>query len=223
MTSAMGTRSPRAYRAIALLSVVALSACSDVKSSPSSESRMSSEAQIAVLAKTHVRGAFGAELAAEFDYAAASRIIEVRYTLRNGGDTALAVFDRGDGNAIAAEHHALGDVGIPNMEIDGDDVSIVHAVRPLPDIDIASPPTPVAIEVPPGGSIDGRFRFALKGVVVPKRLRWCVAVMRIGDAQMHSPKETKIGRLWSASFAVVEQQQRICTPWYDVASARFDA
>ncbi len=182
---------------------------------------MPSETANASAASDTVRGPLGVELSARFDYAAASRIVTVRYTLRNGGDAPLAVFDRGDANSLAAEQHALGEVGIPRMSVDGDDVTLEHVVRPLPqDIDITSPPTPVALEVPPGASIDGRFQFVLEGTVVPKRLRWCVGVMRVGDAYMESPVDTKAGKLWSASFAVVEKQQRACTGWYDVDSAR---
>jgi hypothetical protein len=209
--------------AIASLSLGALTACTEVKSSHSMESRMPSETANASAASDIVRGPLGTELSAQFDYAAASRIVTVRYTLRNGGDAPLAVFDRGDANSLAADLHALGEVGLPSMSAEGDDITLEHVVKPLPqDIDITSPPTPVALEVPPGASIDGRFEFILEGTVVPKRLRWCVGVMRIGDAYMESPLETKAGKLWSASFGVVEKQQRVCTPWYNVASASFE-
>jgi hypothetical protein len=217
---------PRIVLRAAITSLIlgALTACAEVKRSHSLESRMPSETANATAGSNIVRGPFGAELSARFDYAAASRIVTVRYTLRNSGDAPLAVFDRGDANSLAANQHALGEVGIPRMFVEGDDVTLEHVVLPLPEnIDITSPPTPVALEVPPGASIDGRFEFALKGTVVPKRLRWCVGVMRVGDAYMESPLETKAGKLWSASFAVVEKQQRVCTPWYDVENARFEA
>jgi hypothetical protein len=185
---------------------------------------MTSSQAADVATSTTMNASLAIELSAGFDYAPASRIIKVHYTLRNRGETALAVFDRGDANSLAAELHKLGDVGIPGMRVDGEDVTLEHVVHALPtDIDITSPPTPVAIEVPPGAAIDGRFEFVLGGVVVPKRLRWCVGVMRVGDAYMESPLETKAGKLWSASFAVVEKQQRVCTQWYDVDNARFEA
>ncbi len=210
--------------AVASLILGALTACTEVKSSHSMEPRMSPETANAPATSNTVRGPLGTELTAQFDYAAASRIVTVRYTLRNGGDTSLAVFDRGDANSLAAELHALGAVGLPRMSVEGDDVTLEHVVKPLPEnIEITSPPTPVALEVPPGDSIDGRFEFILEGEVVPKRLRWCVGVMRVGDAYMESPVKTNAGKLWSASFAVVEKQQRVCTDWYDVANARFEA
>ena len=162
------------------------------------------------------------ELSARIDYAPASRIVSVRYTLRNRGETALAVFDRGDANSLAAELHKLGAVGIPRMRVDGEDVTLEYAVEALPtDIDITSPPTPVALELAPGASVDSHFQFLLEGDVVPKRLRLCVSAMHVGDAYMESPVKTPAGKLWSASFGVVDKQQRVCSRWYDVASSAF--
>ncbi len=214
---------PHAHRVIALgLTVGALSACAEVKSSHSSEPRMTSTPVADVATSISTNASLAIELSAQFDYAPASRIVAVRYTLRNRGETAIAVFDRGDANSLAAERHKLGDVGIPRMRVDGEDVILEHLVEPLPnDIDIASPPTPVAIEVPPGASIDGHFEFALEGTVTPKRLRWCVGAMRVGDAHMESPVHTAAGKLWSASFGVVEKQQRVCTQPYSVERAAF--
>lgn len=163
------------------------------------------------------------ELSARFDYAPASRIVSVDYTLRNRGAAALAVFDRGDANSLAAELHKLGDVGIPRMRVEGQDVTLEHTVQALPtETEITSPPTPVALELAPGASVDGHFRFLLEGTVVPKRLRMCIGAMRVGDAYMESPEQTPAGKLWTASFEVVAKQQRVCTQWYDVASERFE-
>jgi hypothetical protein len=183
------------------------------------QSHAASDVATPAIARAH--GAHTTTLEAEFDYAPNSRIIEVRYTLRNGGDAPLAVFDRGDQHAIGTGRQAFGAVGIPRMEVDGEDVSLVHAAAPLPDPAPTSPPTPVAIELAPGATLEGEFKFALKGLIVPKRLRWCVGVMRLGDAYMDSPQDTKAGKLWRASFGVVEKQTMICTPWYDVGNSAF--
>ena len=180
-------------------------------------------AAAAAPAVARVHGAHALELQAEFDYAPASRIIEVRYALHNRGETAVAVFDRGDLHAVGVGRQVLGAVGIPRMDIEGDDVSLVHAAAPLPDPAPTSPPTPMAIELAPGASLEGEFKFALKGTAAPKRLRWCVGAMRMGEAYMDSPQSTRAGRLWRASFGVVEKQSLICTPWYDVASAAFES
>ncbi len=212
---------------IALLAAI-VAGCAQATPIPSSETTMQSHAtehatnDIAAPAIARIRGALDTRLEAEFDYAPNSRIIEVRYTLRNDGDAPLAVFDRGDQHAIGTGRQRFGDVGIPRMEIDGEDVSLVHAAMALPEPAPTSPPTPVAIELAPGASLDGEFKFALKGLIVPKRLRWCVGVMRVGDAYMDTPQDTKAGKLWRASFGVVDKQQRVCTPWYDVESAAFE-
>jgi hypothetical protein len=210
-------------RVVALgLTIGALNACGEVKSTQSSEPRMSSSQAAAVATSSTANASLGLELSAQFDYAPASRIVAVRYTLRNRGDTALAVFDRGDANSLAADLHPLGAVGIPRMRVDGEDVTLEHVVEPLPtDIDITSPPTPVAIELAPGASLDGRFEFVLEGTAMPKRLRMCIGAMRVGDAYMEAPMQTTAGKLWSASFAVVDKQQRVCTQWYDVARETF--
>ncbi len=185
---------------------------------------MTSSEAAAVATSTTANASLGLELSARFDYAPASRIVAVRYTLRNSGDTALAVFDRGDANSLAAELHKLGAVGIPRMRVEGEDVTLEYAVEALPtDIDITSPPTPVALELAPGASVDSAFEFLLQGDVAPKRLRLCVSAMRVGDAYMESPVKTPAGKLWSASFGVVEKQQRVCSQWYDVASSAFTA
>lgn len=185
---------------------------------------MTSSDTATVAASTTANAALSLELSARFDYAPASRIVAVDYTLRNRGDAALAVFDRGDANSLAADLHKLGDVGLPRMRVEGQDVTLEHLVQPLPtDIDITSPPTPVALELAPGASVDGRFRFVLEGAVIPKRLRMCIGAMRMGEAYMESPEQTPAGKLWTASFEVVGKQQRVCTEWYDVERAAFEA
>ena len=176
----------------------------------------------AALPSTTVQGAFDTQLDATFDYAADSRIIEVHYRLRNNGATALAVFDRGDQHAIGTGSQTIGDVGIPKQIANGEDFELIHAALPLPEPEPTSPPTPVAIEIAPGAELSAHFRFALKGVIAPKRLRWCVGAMHVGDAYMDSPQDIKESRMWRASFAVVEKQKMLCTPWYDVATGRFE-
>jgi hypothetical protein len=236
----------RTHAAVAAMSAVAavsamtiaLAGCAKATPYSSSETSMPSQATpinvgansapaivsatSAAPASARVHGAHALELQAEFDYAPASRIIEVRYTLHNRGETALAVFDRGDLHAVGVGRQVLGAVGIPRMETEGDDVSLIHAAAPLPDPAPTSPPTPLAIELAPGASLEGEFKFALKGTAAPKRLRWCVGAMPMGEAYMDSPQSTRAGRLWRASFGVVEKQNMICTPWYDVASAAFE-
>jgi hypothetical protein len=205
-----------------LMFVGANASCAPMQTSLSTEKTMSSEAATA-RTETTVQGELDTELHASFEYAPASRIIEVRYRLRNAGSKPLAVFDRGDQHAIGIGRQKAGEVGIPRQVEAGEDVSLIHAAAPLPEMEPTSPPTPVAIEVAPGAELSGQFQFALKGVIAPKRLRWCVGVMHIGDAYMDSPQPMKDGTVWRASFAVVDQQKTICTPWYDVAAGRFES
>lgn len=198
--------------------------CAQGKPPRSMETKMSSEdSTTAVRPSATVQGAFDTQLHATFDYAPDSRIIEVHYRLHNAGTAALAVFDRGDQHAIGTGRQKVGDVGIPRQIVNGEDIELIHAAMPLPEPEPTSPPTPVAIELAPGAELSGHFRFALKGVISPKRLRWCVGAMHVGDAYMDSPQDMKDGRLWRASFAVVEKQKMLCTPWYDVAAGRFEA
>ena len=210
---------------IMLLSVVLAAGCTQAKTLHSPESPMPSQTVV-----THAPSTQGStqaqdnqELFAEFDYAPASRIIEVRYRLRNASpSSALAVFDRGDLHAIDIGRQKFGEVGVPKMIENGEDIELVHAVAPLPSPSPTAPPTPIAIQVEPGAELAGHFRFALKGITIPKRLRWCVGVMPFDAAYMDSPTPSADGQIWRASFAVVDQQRMLCTPWYDVATAAFE-
>lgn len=225
MTARVRASLPTLLSTCALLTIIGTPVgCAQVTHAPSMETKMSSEAAtIGTRPETTVQGELDTELHATFDYAPQSRIIAVHYRLRNAGDAALAVFDRGDQHAIGIGRQQAGDVGIPRQVEQGDDIELIHAAVPLPEIEPTSPPTPVAIELAPGAELSGAFQFALKGIMAPKRLRWCVGVMHVGDAYMDSPHETKQGRLWRASFAVVDKQKMLCTPWYDVATSRFES
>lgn len=172
---------------------------------------------------TPAQGQQNPVLYAEFDYAPASRIIDVRYRLRNASQSsALVVFDRGNLHAIDIGRQKFGEVGVPKMIENGEDIELVHAVAPLPSPAPTAPPTPIAIQVEPGAELTGHFKFALKGITIPKRLRWCVGVMAFDEAYMDSPHNTADGRIWRVSFAAVDKQRMVCTRWYDVATAAFE-
>ncbi len=205
------------------LSLLALAACTDTKSFPPLESSMSSSSNSTdSLPEARVKGSFDTQLLVAFDVPPGQLVADVRYVLRNDGPELLIVFDRGTVHDISIGRQALGEIGVPRQEVSGEDVTLVHAAVPLPEPSPTSPPSPLGIELAPGASLAGRFQVMLRGPSLPKRLRWCVGVMRVGDAYMESPLQTKAGKLWSASFAVVEKQQRICTSWYDVESGRFE-
>lgn len=210
---------------IIALSIVLAAGCTQGKTLHSPEPPMPSQTVATHTPSTH--GSSQAQdnpvLLAEFDYAPASRIIEVHYRLRNASpSSALAVFDRGDLHAIDIGRQKLGEVGVPKMIENGEDIELVHAVAPLPSPSPTAPPTPIALQIAPGAELTGHFRFALKGITIPKRLRWCLGVMPFDAAFMDSPTASADGQIWRASFAVVDHQRMICTPWYDVATAAFE-
>lgn len=162
-----------------------------------------------------------AELVAEIDYSQNTRMVDVRYRVRNASTTsALAVFDRADMFTVKLNQQALGDVAVPHQTADGDDVTLWHVVPPE-DPMTESVPTPTAMRLAPGATLSGQFTFGLLGTVMPKRMRWCVAVTRFDEGLFGSPVALDAGELWLASSAVIERQRLLCTPWYDVARAGF--
>lgn len=204
------------------LTAVALAACADTKPSPPPEPTMTSSSAERRLPEARVQGAFGTDLMVAIDATTERLVVDVRYVLRNGGSAALAVFDRGNVHDIGIGRHAVGAIGVPSQETTGDDLTLIHAAMPLPEPSPTSPPTPLAIELAPGAMLAARFQTMVHANRMPKRLRWCVGVVPVGDAQLSAPQDTKDGRIWVASFAAAERQQRICTPWYDLARGEFE-
>jgi len=167
-----------------------------------------------------VQGA-GVALEAGFVYTPASRVLEVRYRVRNDGDAPLAVFDRGDRHAVATGRQKAGAIGAPLLQVQGGDASLTHAASPLPRPAPTSPPTPLAIRLSVGAQTEGRFAFAMPGADAPKRLRWCLGVARFDEGDFSAPETAGEVELWRASFAVVDRQQLLCTPWFDIAANAF--
>jgi hypothetical protein len=182
----------------------------------------SSSATAVSLPEASAHGAFGTYMLVAFDVPTDRLVADIRYVLRNDGSTPLVVFDRGTAHDIAHGQRTLGSIGDPKQEMSGEDLTLVHAAMPLPDPSPTSPPTPIAIELAPGATLAGRFQVSIMSNAMPKRVRWCVGVMPKDDTMLFSPQETKDGRLWTAAFAVVEKQQRVCTPWYDVQRRSFE-
>lgn len=207
------------------MTAVTLTACSDIKPSPPPEPSMtitsSATAEHPLPEEARVRGAFGTDLLVAIDATVSRLVVNVRYVLRNDSTAALAVFDRGNVHDISIGRQVLGGVGVPRQELSGDDLTLVHAAIPLPKPSPTSPPTPLAIELPPGAAMAARFQTVIQAASMPKRLRWCLGVLPTSEAQLISPQDTKEGRIWIASLVAAERQQRICTPWYDVAQGAF--
>lgn len=217
----------RAALAGAILVAAATSGCAQVKPKDKPENHpMSANATQAAPAAAAASAAIqspDARLQAEFEYHAASRILGVRYRVRNASASeALVVFDRGNAQAVAAGRQTLGAVGAPFEKALGEDIELSHAVFPLSRPTPTVPPSPLAIRIEPGQELAGRFEVALKGTTAPKRLRWCVGVAPFDSAYLREPHDSAQGQVWTASFAVVERQGLLCTPWYDTASGRFE-
>lgn len=214
-----------------IVSAAALGACAAAPPSLSPESAMSPPsappapsvpAAADPLPEASVPGPFGTQLLVAFDVRPGRLVADVRYVLRNTGPAPLIVFDRGTAHDVGTGSQVLGAVGVPAQEIAGEDVTLVHAATPLPEPSPTSPPTPLGIELAPGAALPARFQVMLQGPALPARLRWCVGVMPVDEGLLSAPQQTPEGRIWTASFAVVQRQARLCTPWYDVAGARFE-
>lgn len=162
-------------------------------------------------------------LVARFSMADAGTL-QVDYTLRNQGSTPLAVFDRGDVHSILTKRLTAGNVPDPRFRQEGDGLTLSHMALPLPDPAPTSPPTPVAARVAPDAALEGHFRFGLGLVDAVKRVRWCLGVAPFNeDDFIQSSRQVEGVDLWSASFVVVDTQQLLCTPWFDLAAKRFES
>ncbi|ROU04608.1 hypothetical protein [Lysobacter enzymogenes] len=172
-------------------------------------------------ARTTVRGQ-AATIEVEMGYDAGRRSVEVRYRLRNNDKTqALAVFDRGNRHEVSIGRQPLGAIAAPTWKGMGEEVELFHIAAPLPNPRPISLPSPLALELAAGAEMSGAFKFGLVGAVAPKRLRWCLGVLPWQAPYFDSPTATDAGQIWRASFAAANEQERLCTPWYDVAKAVF--
>jgi hypothetical protein len=163
----------------------------------------------------------GARLEVRFDYPA-SRPLNVAYRFHNDGAVPLMVFDRGNRHAVMTRKQALGDVGAPVFSDQGGDVTLSHRALPLPRPTPILPPTPLAARVEPGATMTGEFEFSVPTAQAPRRLRWCLGVAPFAEDFREYKLEPRTREVWLASFAVVDRQQLLCTPWYDVAKAAFE-
>ena len=172
-------------------------------------------------ATTTLSGVF-AEVKVDFKYVPAGRSLQVRYRVENRSDAALAVFDRGDRHAVLTRRLVAGDVPSPLFLVEQDvGLTLSHEALPLPDPAPTSPPTPLAARLAPGASLEAGFAFTLPESSDAKRLRWCLGVAPFTPGDYSAAEAVGGVDLWRASFAVVKDQQRLCTPWFDLAGGRF--
>lgn len=165
----------------------------------------------------------GATLEVRFDYATASDALTVSYCLRNTGDAALMVFDRGNRHAVMSGRQVQGEVPAPLFTLHGGDVALSHRALPLSIPTPTMPPLPLAARVEPGDALQGGFEYASLTAQPPRRLRWCLGVAPFAqdDFRQLESRPSQQRDVWQASLAVVERQQLLCTPWYEVAAGAF--
>ncbi len=175
-----------------------------------------------VSATTTVPGSL-ADMTATFDYSSAGQSVQVTYRVQNQGSEPLVVFDRGDRHAVLTRQLVAGAVPPPLFSVDGSGgLTLSHEALPLPHPTPTSPPTPLASRLAPGTTVDGRFSFTLPASVDATRIRWCVGIAPFNERDFSASENTAGVDLWRASFAVVDDQTRICTPWFDMARGAFD-
>jgi len=171
-------------------------------------------------ARAHV-DAEGAVLEAVF--AREDEGIRIDYRIRNTGSAPLVVFDRGDRHAVLTRRQAAGDVGVPSLqEHAGTRATLSHVARALPTPAPTLPPTPLARRVAPGESVDATFGFSGWLGATPAQVRWCIGIGIADDARLFSPDDSGDVEVWQADFGYADDQQVMCTPWFDMASGTFE-
>ena len=149
--------------------------------------------------------------------------LSVRYAIENAGTAPMAIFDRGNVHAILTKQQSAGAVGQPRFRVDGGDLTLSHTALPLPDPAPTSPPTPVAARLAPGERLQGQFDADLTLADDPQRVRWCLGVAPFSEDDFMQARDGNGVDLWTASFAMAERQQQLCTPWFDLRLQRFES
>ncbi len=159
-------------------------------------------------------------LQAQLHYAPDTQTFYLQYQVHNDSkDTAIAVFDRGVYGDWAGVAYAPGPVGKPRVTIDNDSATLTHSAMPSVEDDMRT--TPLAVHVGPGETLNDAFIHVGFDGASPKNVRWCVAVAAFDQTQFRAPQASDRGTIWMASAEAVARQSQLCTPWYDIESARF--
>ncbi len=149
--------------------------------------------------------------------------VRVDYRIRNTGAVPLVVFDRGDRHAVLTRRQASGDVGVPMLrEEAGMRATLSHIARALPKPAPTLPPTPLARRVASDASVDATFSFANWLAGAPAQVQWCVGIGVTEDARLFASDDSGDVEVWQADFGYADDQQVLCTPWFDMASGTFE-
>lgn len=171
-------------------------------------------------ARAHVDGK---GVALEAVFAREGEGVRVDYRIRNTGTVPLVVFDRGDRHAVLTKRMVSGDVGVPALRAHaGTRATLSHVARALPTPAPTVPPTPLARRVEAGASVDSTFRFSNWLASTPAQVKWCVGVGIADDTRLFSSDDSGDVQVWQADFGYADDQQVLCTPWFDMANGTFE-
>lgn len=171
-------------------------------------------------ARAHVDGK---GVALEAVFAREGEGVRVDYRIRNTGTVPLVIFDRGDRHAVLTRRQPSGAVGVPALrEHAGTRATLSHVARALPTPAPTVPPTPLARRVEAGASVDSTFRFSNWLASTPAQVKWCVGVGIADDTRLFSSDDSGDVQVWQADFGYADDQQVLCTPWFDMANGTFE-
>lgn len=165
-----------------------------------------------------------AELRAVIERGREPRAVRVRYVVRNHGDAPLAVFDRGSNRAPLP----TGGAAVLLGEAEG--ATLAHYAQALPEPAPTMPTLALAAKLDAGGGHVGVFDIVLPAqtpsrdahgafaLVETRRVRYCVGVAPFHDGDFRVRQDGT----WLPTLRAIGGQERLCTPWFDLASARFE-
>lgn len=171
-------------------------------------------------ARTEVEGA-GVVL--EAVVAREGESIRIDYRIRNTGRVPLLVFDRGDRHAVLTRRQPAGAVGVPALREHADGrATLSHLARALPSPPPTVPPTPLARRIEAGASVEAGFAFSGWLAARPGKVQWCVGIGVADPARLFSADASGEVEVWQADFGYADDQQVLCTPWFDMERGSFE-
>ena len=148
--------------------------------------------------------------------------VRVDYRIRNTGRVPLVVFDRGDRHAVLTRRQSSGAVGVPSLrEYAGTRATLSHVARALPTPAPTVPPIPLVRSIEPGARVDATFSFANWLAATPAQVQWCVGIGVADDARLFASDDSGDVEVWQADFGYADDQQVLCTPWFDMTRGTF--
>lgn len=227
-TDARPQRSPKPAAVLATVLVASLAAaCAHGLPHPAEDPPMNARPDTTAAAtevKLLVADGQEATLQVEWNYSAQANTVLVEYRLRNGSaKRSLAVFDRGVYGDRAGVAFNPGPIGQPRVEREGDGIVLLHSPAlptPAPTVNVRAW-APLVMELGPGHELKDQFAHRFEPGDVPKRMRWCLAVMELDGDLFGNPVKTSRGTVWTEAQDTTAARKLLCTPWYEVSTGRF--